>query len=338
MQQARELQIRLGPLDLHVDSILQRQLFRYDLRKRHRAGMLGQPMLWHADIPRMIEAGYSGACMGIHAWPWESEGGWRAVNRQLDYLDQLTEAEPRCLRVRTHEDWQTARERGLLALGAGIEGAHCLCGRIDRVEHLAQRNVAYLTLAHFSRNAAATPSLGRGANERDALTPFGQEVVKTLNRLGVAVDVAHVNTPGVLEACAITHAPLLCTHTGVKGVHDHARNISDTEIDAISATDGVIGIMFAPLFLAGTRKADSRTVAEHIDYVVQRVGIRHVGWGSDYDGWIPIPIDQRDCTDSVRVTHSLHQLGYDETALAALMRNNVLRVMSTVRESARPPD
>jgi len=334
LDQTRDLQARLGPLDLHVDSILQRQLFRYDLRKRHRAGILGQPLIWHADIPRMIEAGYAGACMGIHAWPWESDGGWRAVNRQIDYLDRIAEQDPRCLRVRRASDWATARSAGLLALAPGVEGAHCLCGRLDRVSELARRGVAYLTLTHFSRNSAATPSMGRGANERDGLTDFGRALVAALNRERIVVDLAHVNTPGLLEACQITEAPVLCTHTGVKAVHDHRRNISDAEIDAIAATGGAIGIIFAPIFLAGQRRADSTVVARHIDHVVQRVGIAHVAWGSDYDGWVPIPIDQRDCTDSVRVTHALRGMGYDDQALAAVLRGNVLRVFEASQAQA----
>ena len=72
--EALELHRQAGPIDLHVDSIIQQRLFRYNIRRAHRAGFKGQPLFWHADVPRMLEGGYGGACMGIHYWPWESEG------------------------------------------------------------------------------------------------------------------------------------------------------------------------------------------------------------------------------------------------------------------------
>ncbi len=74
---ALALHHEIGLLDLHVDSLIVNRLFGYDPLKRHRAGRPGQPLFWHADLPRMREAGYGGACMGVHYFPWESEAGWR---------------------------------------------------------------------------------------------------------------------------------------------------------------------------------------------------------------------------------------------------------------------
>lgn len=316
-------------LDLHVDSIIQQRLFRYRVTHRHAAKLRGQPLFWHADVPRMIEAGYDGACLGIHYWPWESEGGWREANAQIDYLDDVVARDERVLRVRSPSDWANARTAGKLALAPGVEGAHMLDGRLERVEELARRNVAYMTLTHFSRNSAATPSMGRGANEVDRLSPFGVELVAALEENGILVDLAHVNTPGVLHACAVATRPVFCTHTGVKAVHDHARNISDEEIDAIAETGGVIGLIFAPIFLAGRLRATTEVVADHLEHIVDRVGLRHVAIGSDYDGWLPsIPADQRDCRDIGRLGDILRTRGWDEGALRALYSDNARRLLS----------
>jgi len=325
---AHALQQRVGVIDLHVDSIIQQRLFRYDLLKRHRAGFTGQPLWWHADLPRMVEAGYRGACMGVHYWPWESERGWREAMRQLDYLDRVAAMFPGAYRVSHPGQWADAPE-GSLLLSAGIEGAHMLNGEVSRVKELAERGVAYLTLAHFSANRAVTPARGRGANERDGLTPLGCELVRALNRFGIVVDVAHVNTPGVLDACAQTSAPVFCTHTGVKAVHDVARNISDDEIDAVAATDGAIGIIFGPGFLCGRFRAGTTVVLDHIDHIASRVGIRHVVIGSDYDGWLPsIVSDHRDCRDIIKVTHGLLARGYSEEEVAGVLRGNAERVFA----------
>lgn len=320
-----------GVIDLHVDSIIQQRLFGYRIDRRHRRGVSGQPLFWHADIPRMVEAGYGGAVMGIHYWPWESEGGWREMRRQIAYLDEVAEADERTTRIRTVDDWEKARDRGRLGLLPGVEGAHMLNGKIERVRRLAELDVGYLTLTHFSVNAAATPSIGRGANERDGLTAFGRRLVRDLNGAGVAVDVAHVNTPGVLEACRTSSAPVLCTHTGVRGVHDDARNITDAEIDAIAETGGVIGIVCAPVFLAGRLKASTEVVLDHYEYVADRVGVEHLAVGTDYDGWIPsIPSDQRDCRDVAAIAEGLAERGWSDEEIEGVVAGNVLRVFREV--------
>ena len=318
-------------VDLHVDSIIQQRLFRYDIQRRHRAGIKGQPLFWHADIPRMIEAGYRGACMGVHYYPWESEGGWEEMKRQIAYLDEVADRDQRTMRIRSAGDWKRAKEAGKLGLIPGVEGAHMLNGRIDRARRLAEFDVAYLTLAHFSANSAATPSIGRGADERHGLTAFGRALIEELNRHGVAVDLAHVNTPGVLDACEVTEAPVFCTHTGVKGVWDNPRNITDGEIEAIAATGGVIGVIFAPLFLAGKWRADTGVALDHLEYVIDRVGIEHAAIGSDYDGWLPtILSDHRDCRDIKRVTDGLRRRGYSDEEIDRIRFGNALRVMKEV--------
>lgn len=322
----------MRPLDLHVDSIIVQRLFRYDVRKKHGAGMAGQPLFWHADIPRMIEAQYRGVCMGIHYWPWESERGWAESQKQIDYLDEVVGSHPQMLRVRKPEDWARAPAEGKIAVAPGVEGAHMLNGKVERVRELARRNVAYMTLTHFSKNAAATPSMGRGANEDDGLTAFGREVVAALEEHDVIIDLAHVNMPGVLGACAAATKPVFCTHTGVKGVHDVARNISDEAIDAIAELNGVIGIIFSPNFLTGGRNADSNAVVDHMEYVIDRVGIEHVALGSDYDGWLPaIPNDMRDCRDIGIIADIMRRRGHGEDAIDRVYHLNAQELLSRAR-------
>ncbi|MHC5012806.1 MAG: dipeptidase [Planctomycetota bacterium] len=320
--EARQLHRSGGLLDLHVDSILSHRLFGYDVRRRHRPGLPGQPLLWHADVPRMRDTGYTGACMGIHYWPRETEGAWRELNRQIDYLDRIAEAAPGCLRVRAPGDWTRARREGRLALAPGVEGAHMLNGRIDRVGDLARRGVAYLTLTHFSKNRAAAPSVGRGADEHEGLSDFGRRLVEALNRHGIVVDVAHVSTQGLLDACRLTTAPLLCSHTGVRAIWNAPRNLADEAIDAVAAVDGVIGIFF----FAG-RKRGSTEVLDNLCYVADRVGVRHVAIGTDFDGWVPlIPLDHRDCRDVVKVTEGLRRRGLADDEIRAILGGNARRV------------
>lgn len=334
--ETRQMLRRIGIVDLHVDSIIQQRLFGYDVLKRHDPGRWGQPLIWHADIPRMLEAGYRGAVMGIHYFPTESEKGWDEIRRQIDYLDEIAEREPRCLRVREPADWYRALVQDKIALAPGVEGLHTINGKLERLEELARRDVKVLTLAHFSHNACCSASvtvLQKPAKTGQAgLTRLGRDAVRELNRLGIAIDVAHVHREGVLETCELTRAPVFCTHTGLVSMRDHPRNITDEEIDAIAATGGGIGPMYGPIFLTGSRTSpDSAPIANAIDAIAGRVGIKHVVTGTDYDGWMPgIPSDQRDCRDMVKVAHRLRGREYREDALNSILGENARRIFTQV--------
>ncbi len=325
---ARALTRRAGVLDLHVDFILQQRLFGYDPLRAHAAGLPRQPLFWHCDVPRMLEAGYSGACLGIHAWNFEYEGAWRECQRQLAVWERLCE-DPRLLKVAHPGDFARARASGRLGLAIAVEGAHMLHGRLERIAELAARGVAYLTLVHLRRNRSATPGFGIGADDTSGLTPFGREVVEELQRQGIVVDLAHVNRAGILDAAAISRAPLVASHAVARGRYDSARGLHDPSVDAIAATGGLIGVMFAPQFLVGRLRADSSCVADHIEHLAARVGVAHVAIGTDFDGWIgSIPSDQRDCRDLFRVVVELQRRGWSEPDLCALLSGNAERVFA----------
>lgn len=328
---ALELHHDIGLFDLHVDSLIVQRLFGYDPSRAHRAGRPGQPLFWHADFPRMRQAGYGAACMGIHYFPWESEAGWRECLRQLDVLDRLCSLDG-CAAARSPSDWE---ERGALRLAAGVEGAHMLNGDLGRVQELVRRGVAYLTLAHFSKNRACTPSMGRGANERDGLSTWGEELVSALQKGGITVDVAHVNHPGVMDVCALSQRPLFCTHTCARGLYHHPRGITDEAMKAVADTGGAVGVMFNMSFLGGGRRQSSAVLADQIDYMRSRIGVEHLVLGSDFDGWIsPIPSDFRDCRDLVKLSVALMRRGFSEDDLRLLYRQNALRVFRANQVSA----
>lgn len=315
-------------IDLHVDSLIQRRLFGYRPERVHRAGFRAQPLFWHADIPRMIEAGYKGACLGMHYFPWESEGGWRELGRQLDLLDGFGAIEG-VHRVMTPRDWELAHQRGELALGAGVEGAHMLNKKLERVEVLAARGVTYMTLVHLGSNSAATTSWGLRANAEAPLSDLGVALVAELERCGILIDLAHVSHAGVMHACSLATRPLMCTHIGAYTLSPHPRNLRDEAIDAIAATGGVIGVIFCPKFLTNRFFAPSRCIAEHARYIADRVGVAHVALGSDFDGWVAtIPDDMRDCRDISKVRLALAEVGFSPEEREDILWRNALRVLS----------
>ncbi len=319
-------------VDLHVDVILQRRLFGYDPLKRHGAGWRGQPLFWHADIPRMLEASYTCAALGVHYWPWQSPRAWREVQRQLAVMESLLSS-PLVSLARRAVDIERAHQEGRLAVCAGIEGAHVLNGSLAVLDEAVERGCLYLTLTHFSKNAAATPGLGRGRDQSSGLTDFGRALVRRLNALGILVDVAHVNGPGVLEACEVSDSPVLATHTCARGLFDTPRGLRDEEIRSIAQTGGVMGVIFAPYFLSGRLWASVDILIDHLFYLADLVGWEHVALGTDFDGWIAtIPHEMRDCRDLVILVERMLARGADATSIRGMLGENVLRVLRRVRK------
>ncbi|MCA9562546.1 MAG: membrane dipeptidase [Myxococcales bacterium] len=318
--------------DLHVDVILQQRLFGYDISKAHRPWMRRQPFWRHADVPRMLEGGYSGVSFGIHYWRKETPKGWVEVQKQLDYMEKVAATDERVVLARTAADIEAAGKSGKLAATAGFEGAHLIDGNLNHIDEMAERHGLYLTLAHFSKNQACTPGMGKGANQEDGLTEFGKALVKKLNDAKMLVDVAHVNEPGVLDAARASQAPVIATHTCAKGVHHHARGITDEGFKAIAETGGVAGVIFSPGFLKGKLNASLDAVVEHAKYIADLVGPEHLALGTDFDGWIPtIPNDIRDCRDMPAYSQRLMDAGFSRDEVAGLMGGNLMRVIREVR-------
>lgn len=319
-------------VDLHVDVIIQQRLFGYDIRRSHEPWFRHQPLFRHADIPRMLEGGYTFAALGIHYFPWESKAGWREVRRQLDYMEKVASVDERVVIVDTVSDIRRAKEEGKLAVMAGLEGAHLLAGQIEHIEEAKRRNCIYMTMAHFSKNSAATPSMGRGANEEDGLTPFGKQLVGALNKAKMIVDAAHVNHPCVLDICETSSLPVIASHTCCRGLYRTPRGLEDDGIRAIAETGGVMGIIFSPGFLTGKLRASLDQVVKQALYIAEMVGPQHVAIGSDFDGWIPsIPDEMFDCRDMPLLTQMLLDAGMSEEEVKGILGENFLRVMQEVR-------
>ncbi|MFQ6113915.1 MAG: dipeptidase [bacterium] len=360
-KEARQLHEQSLVIDLHVDPIIQQFLFGYDLRKEHNfswksqkrrslfyliklcagLGRLHRPFFNHIDIPRMVKGGYTFAAFGIHHWPGQSEKGWEAIKKQMSYFNQVVEQDDRIIFAERPEDIKHAFKEGKLSGFLGVEGAHCLGKggkqtmkkRLDRIEELFETyGVRYLTLAHFSKNDAATPCMGLGSNGSDGLTDFGKELIRKMNEVGMIADLAHVNNQGVLDACKVSKKPVIVTHTGLAGINAHPRNISDEALKVVAETGGVVGIMFATNFLSKSRENPaSEVIVNHIDHIIDRVGEDHAAIGSDFDGWIPrIPDDMHDAADLPLLTQRMLERGYNRTRIKKILGENFLRTWEEI--------
>ena len=150
------------------------------------------------------------------------------------------------------------------------------------------------------------------------------------NRLGIVVDLAHLNEQGFWDTASLTQAPLVVTHSAAHALTPKSRNLTDRQLDAVAASYGVVGITFAryDVVTSGSLKGDvplAETV-RHIQYMVQRMGVDHVAFGSDFDG-TQISDELGDVTGLPKLIDLLRDAGLDEAALRKLAHENWERVL-----------
>lgn len=324
-------------IDLHVDSLLVTRLTGYDVRRRHRNPLPRSPFIHHADIPRLREGGASAVGFGVVVNPFSTpRNRWAQVERTAGILRDLTgEPGSDVIFTGTEAAMARARESGKLGAFLGIEGAHAFGSDLSLVERSYELGVRYVTITHFSANAAAFPARGKGASATRPLTTFGRELVDELERIGTVVDLAHVGRRCFMEVLERCGAPVIVSHTGVSGVHPSSRNLDDEQIGAVAAKGGVVGIIFAPCFLSGKYFDSASRIIDHIDHVVEVAGVEHAALGSDFDGFIPtLPEGIDGASDLPVITELLLRRGYPEDGIRKILGENVLRVFGEVERTA----
>ena len=172
---------------------------------------------------------------------------------------------------------------------------------------------------HFTDTAIGGAAAGVA---RGGLTPLGREWVKQMEARGMLIDLAHASPDTLQDVTAMATKPVVVSHTGVKGVCDNNRNLSDEQLRAVAATGGVIGIGFWDVATCGQ---DAKSIATAIRYTVAVVGAEHVALGSDFDGAVTEPFD---ASGLVLITEALLQQGVSEHDIRLIMGENVARVLS----------
>jgi microsomal dipeptidase-like Zn-dependent dipeptidase len=212
-----------------------------------------------------------------------------------------------------------AANPGITAGLLSIEGAHALDGDPANVDVVADAGIRMISPAHFFDTAFGGSAHGI---EQYGLTARGREMVRLMEARGILLDVAHSSARTIDDALAVSTRPIVASHTGVRGILDNARNLSDEHLDGIAASGGLVGIGFWPTASGGE---DAAAIARSIAYAVERVGPGHVALGSDWDGAVPVPFD---AANTVQLTGALLDAGLDDDAIRAVMGENVLRVLA----------
>jgi membrane dipeptidase len=214
-----------------------------------------------------------------------------------------------------------------------LEGAEPIATDLSNLEAWHDRGLRSVGLVWSRPNAfaegvpfrfPASPDTGGG------LTSAGRELVRACNRLGILVDVSHLNEAGFWDVAGLSQAPLVATHSNAHALCAATRNLLDTQLDAIRNSNGVVGVNFAVSFLREDGSLVPETpiseIVRHVDYLSERMGIDHVAFGSDFDGAV-VPAELGGAAGLPKLVEALRRAGYDDDDVAKITHENWLRVL-----------
>jgi membrane dipeptidase len=301
------------------------------------------------DLPKMRRGGIGAGCFAAYIPQGRRDAaGYQsafdraiAMLRAIHAMGQPTEAGIPGRVATTVAEIEAARLAGGPAIIPAVENGHAIGETLDHLDAFRAMGARYMTLTHNGHNALADSSvprkdLGDEPELHGGLSDFGRAAIERMNRLGMMVDISHVSKPAMLQAIETSRTPVIATHSSVRALCDHPRNLDDAQLDALAASGGVVQITLVSFFLKAGKKETEVTIgdfADHIDHAVQRMGIAHVGIGSDFDGGGGV-VGWRDAGESANVTAELMRRGYDQPAIAALWGGNFLRLLRLAEESA----
>jgi microsomal dipeptidase-like Zn-dependent dipeptidase/gamma-glutamyl-gamma-aminobutyrate hydrolase PuuD len=337
---AKKLHRQILTLDLHTDTPMV-YAGAFDLGRRI-GGTFNPPFTeGKVNLP-LMEQGLLDAVFMVAYIPQaeRTETAYREVyDYTLDRLEQVIRQEklyPSRLGIaRTSGDLLRLKQEGKKAIVLGVENGYAIGKSIDRLEMLKQLGVTYITLCHNEYNDICDSAIG--TPEWNGLSSFGKEVVREMNRLGLIIDLSHAAETTFYDVLQESQTPVIASHSSVRALCDHPRNLTDRQIQELAAKGGVINICFYAGFLrqgADMGQASLNDAIRHINYVVNLAGIDHVGIGSDFDGGGELA-GCRACNELIQITTCLLKEGYSETDIQKIWGGNLLRVMDAVQSATR---
>src|SRR5712691_4140079 len=320
----------------------------------------------HIDLPRAREGGFAGGLFSVYvsadpqapppAGPvlGETDGMQIKLPRPLEfgYAQRTALAELGILYrlrrdsdgqvrvVRTVDDIHACLRDGALAAVIHFEGAEPIDPHLDALEVFYEAGLRSLGPVWSRANdfGEGVPYLyPHSPDTGPGLTDLGKDLVRACNRLGIVVDVSHINARGFSDIANLTDAPLVATHSNAHALTPSPRNLTDRQLDAIKDSGDIVGVNFYVGFLRADGRHDPETpisrIVEHFTYLVERMGLDHVGFGADLDG-ARIPQEVGDVAGLPRVVAALRAAGYDDSALRKLAHENWLRVLAATWKPA----
>lgn len=229
----------------------------------------------------------------------------------------------------TPTDLYRIKQAGKKAVMLGIENGYAIGKDITRLKHFRDRGIVYMTLCHNGDNDICDSA--RGAHEHNGLSAFGYEVVKEMNRLGIMVDLSHASEASFYNALEASDVPIVCSHSSAKALCDVPRNLSDEQMRRLAAQGGVAQVTLYHGFLSQSGEASILDAVNHLNHMVNVMGIDHVGIGTDFDGDGGIP-GCASASEVINFTRRLMAERYSEEDIRKIWGGNFLRVMQQAQD------
>jgi membrane dipeptidase len=317
---------------------------RFDLLQRQPTFM--------TDVPRLREGGVGGQFWSVYV-PIELKGAEavKATVDQVDIVHRMVERYPAVFELAlTAADVERIQKRGRIASLIGMEGGHSINNSLGVLRMFHRLGARYMTLTHNENTPWADAAMDTPAH--NGLTPFGEQVVREMNRLGMIVDLSHVSPATMEAALRVTQAPVMFSHSSARALTDHPRDVPDSILAQLPRNGGIVMVTFVPAFISkevyeyGSRPAEWRAanpapratlaqVADHIDHIKRVAGVDHVGLGGDFDGITQVVQGLEDVSTYPALIKELLRRGYTDDEIRKIAGRNILRVMRGVEETAR---
>ena len=292
--------------------------------------------LYHTDIPR-LQAGE--VDMQFFAIWIDPDYLAIAYQRTLAIFDvfntTMNQNQASIQQAFTMEDALSFNEQGKIAAIIGVEGGHSIEESLEKLENLYNLGMRYMTITwnnslSWAIAAADTRTLTVGLND------FGRDVIRKMDTLGIVIDVSHVGIKTIQDILDVTTNPIVATHSGARALRDNTRNLYDGQIEDIANSGGVVGIVFYPPFLTSISPAYISNVIQHIDYIVNLVGVDYVAIGSDFDGiGTNVVVGLEDVSMFPALTLALLEHGYSQQDVEKILGGNFRRVFEQVENNSK---
>jgi membrane dipeptidase len=330
---------------------------------------------FHTDIARLRQGN-----VGVQFWsawvPPETTRNKTAVRmtlEQIDVIHELARRYPETFEMAyCTEDIRRIRRSGKIASFIGVEGGHSIDNSLAVLRNYYRLGVRYMTLTHSESLDWADSATD--APKANGLSPFGEEVIREMNRLGMLVDLSHVSPDTMKATLKVTKAPVIFSHSSARAIADHPRNVPDDVLKLVKENRGVVMVNFYSGFIVpeGARAmrrmfevsrelkvkypdddakykealrawvkendypaGSVKTIADHIDHIVKVAGIDHVGIGSDFDGITKVPHQMEDVSKYPYLTQELLNRKYTKEQIHKVLGGNLMRAFAEAERVSR---
>ena len=327
----------------------------------------------HTDIPRLRAGGVGAQFWSVYVpASMEPVEAAKATFEQIDTVKRIVAAYPATFEIATAaDDISRIHKAGRIASLIGMEGGYSIDDSLGLLREFYDSGARYMTLTHSKTTTWADSATD--APRWGGLSPFGEQVVKEMNRLGMMVDLSHVSEETMQDALRISTAPVIFSHSSARAVTDHARNVPDSILRQMKDNGGVVMVTFVPGFIneevrawgAARAAEDARLkslnpgnpeavrtamaawiaahpapratlddVVAHIQHVRDVAGIDHVGLGGDFDGVDSLPVGVESVDAYPRILAALMSRGWTDADIRKLAGENLLRAFRAVEAAA----